>query len=104
MYLGLVDFRNNQQSSDSIFGINPVMLHVSSGRLIHTQSRTLSIWGISRPNIAIYFSYNYFATSFSCNMSAPTLMILGIYLALSEPNLVSKVNGKIIFLTPDTLY
>ena len=29
MYLGLVDFRNNQQSSDSIFGINPVMLRVS---------------------------------------------------------------------------
>ena len=31
-------------------------------------------------------------------------MLNGIYLALSEPNLVSKVNGKIIFLTPDTLY
>jgi len=108
-YLGPMNFLDNQASFVSVFGLNPVMLRVSK-RVVDTcaiedTEYLATKLGNYCDTCQLHLFYDIVKLQFVGTTVYDThRMMHNIYLALSSLKLESRVNGKTITLTPDSLY
>ena len=108
-YLGSLDFMDSQTSFDSIFGNTPVMLRVTR-RAVGSCATEETEYLATRINTycdlcQLHLFCSIVKLQFVGTVDYDThRMMHNIYLTLFELKLVYKSHGKLITLTPDTLY
>ena len=108
-YLGPMNFLDNQASFVSVFGLNPVMIRVSKHVAGICATEDAEYLATKLGNYCDTCQLHLFCDIVKLQFVETTVydthrMIQNIYLALSSIKLESRVNGKTISLTPDSLY
>ena len=108
-YLGSLNFLDRQVSFNSIFGLYPAILRVSKRVADTCVIEDTEYLATRLTKYCDLCQFHLFCSiielKFVGTENYDTYgMMHDIYSALSRLTLVSKVNGKIIFLVPDALY
>ena len=108
-YLGPLDFLDNQRSFDYVFGTTPVILRVYKWAAGTCAIENTEYLASEMTNYCDLCQLHLFCDIVKLQYIGTETydthrMLHDIYLALSDLKLGSKVNGKTISLTPDTLY
>ena len=109
IYLGSLDFMDSQTSFDSMFGNTPVMLRVTrraAGSCATEETEYLATRINTYCDLCqLHLFCSIVKLQFVGTVDYDThRMMHNIYLTLFELKLVYKSHGKLITLTPDTLY